>query len=224
MSAPYGRHYGLALVSVSLDALIRMAHKTRETLLVSLSAPEAEQALDDVLIERGFERAGLRPPRPPDSIARSDARFFDVDLLPPSLSIIREWAGYSDATAWGAALELAEGLPPAARMEMALPPALSVLARAISRRATVLGFAVREKPSHFVSVVFRQGRAMDVFTAVKDRVVTGPHGQAFPSTAEEARTHLHRWLTSYGVSTNAIEVVLGERDLPSAWRLAYLHS
>src|SRR5919106_790871 len=105
-----------------------MPHKTRETLLVSLSAPEAEQALDGVLVERGFERAELRPPRPPDSIARSDARFFDVDLLQPSLSIIREWTGYSDATAWGAALELAEGLPPAARMEMALPPGLSVLA------------------------------------------------------------------------------------------------
>jgi hypothetical protein len=200
-----------------------MAHKTRESLLVSLSAPEAEQALDGVLVERGFERAKLRPPRPPDSTARSDARFFDVDLLQPSLSVIREWIGYSDATAWGAALELAEGLPPAARMEMALPPALSVLARAISRRATVLGFAVRERPSHLVSVVFRQGRAMDVFTAVKDRVVVGPQGQIRPSAPQEVRTYLEQWLTPYNVSPVAIETVLGERDLPSAWRLAYVH-
>jgi hypothetical protein len=200
-----------------------MAHKTRESLLVSLSAPEAEQALDGVLVERGFERAKLRPPRPPDSTARSDARFFDVDLLQPSLSVIREWIGYSDATAWGAALELAEGLPPAARMEMALPPALSVLARAISRRATVLGFAVRERPSHLVSVVFRQGRALDVFTAVKDRVVVGPQGQIRPSAPQEVRTYLEQWLTPYNVSPVAIETVLGERDLPSAWRLAYVH-
>jgi hypothetical protein len=200
-----------------------MPHKTRETLLVSLSAPEAEQALYHVLVERGFEPAGLRPPRPPDSIARSDARFFDVDLLQPSLSIIREWTGYSVATAWGAALELAEGLPPAARMEMALPPALSVLARAISRRATVLGFAVREKPSHLVSVVFRQGRAMDVFTAVKDRVLVGPQGQIRPSAPQEAKTYLEQWLTPYNLSPLAIETVLGERDLPSAWRLAYVH-
>jgi hypothetical protein len=88
-----------------------MAAKAREALLVSLPAAAAEQALDDVLAERGFERAELPPPRPTDSIARSDARFFDVDLVEPTLSIVREWTGYSDATAWGAALELAEDVP-----------------------------------------------------------------------------------------------------------------
>jgi hypothetical protein len=177
-----------------------------------------------VLAERGFERAELPPPRPTDSIARSDARFFDVDLLQPTCSIVREWTGYSDATAWGAALELAEGLPPAARMEMALPPALSVLARALSRRAAVLGFAARAKPWHLVGVAFRDGRAVDVITAVKDRVVVGPHGQSRHSTSQEARTYLNQWLAPYSVSPMTIEIVLGERDLPSTWRLAYLHS
>ena len=119
---------------------------------------------------------------------------------------------------WGAALELAEGLPPAARMEMALPPALSVLARALSRRATVLGFATRDKPWHLVGVAFREGRASDVITAVKDRVVIGPHGQSRPSTRGDARTHLHEWLVPYGVSPTAIEIVLGDRDLASTWR------
>jgi hypothetical protein len=201
-----------------------MATDAREALLVSLAAAEAEQALDGVLAERGFERAELSPPGPTDSIARSDARFFDVDLLQPTLSIIREWADYSDATAWGAALELAGGLPSAARVEMALPPALSVLARALSRRVTVLGFAAREKPWHLVGVAFREGRATDVITAVKDRVVIGPHGQSRASTPREARTHLNQWLAPYSVNPVTIEVVLGDRDLPSMWRVAYLHN
>jgi hypothetical protein len=200
-----------------------MPQKAREALLVSLPASEAEQALDEVLAERGFERAELPAPPPGASIARSDARFFDVDILQPSVSIVREWTGYNDATAWGAALDLAEGLPPAARMEMALPPALSVLARALSRRATVLGFAVRQDRWHLVGVVFRQGRAADVFTAVKDRVVVGPHGQALRSTPQESRTRLDGWLTPYSVNPITIQVLLGERDLPSSWRLAYLH-
>jgi hypothetical protein len=201
-----------------------MAAKAREALLVPLPAAAAEQALDDVLAERGFERALLPPPRSNHSIARSDARFFDIDLVEPTLSILREWTGYSDATAWGAALELAEGLPPAARMEMALPPALSVLARAFSRRATVLGFAARAKPWHLVGVAFREGRAVDVITAVKDRVVVGPLGQSRHSTSQEARTYLNQWLVPYSVSPMTIEIVLGERDLPSTWRLAYLHA
>ena len=201
-----------------------MAPDAREALLVSLPVAETEQRLDDVLAERGFERAELPLPSSATPIARSDARFFDVNLLEPSLSIVREWTGYSDATAWGAALELAEGLPPAARMEMALPPALSVLARALSRRATVLGFATRDKPWHLVGVAFREGRASDVITAVKDRVVIGPHGQSRSSTRGDARTHLHEWLVPYGVSPTAIEIVLGDRDLASTWRLAYVHN
>ena len=191
---------------------------------MALPATETEQALDDVLADRGFGRAEMPPPRPTDSIARSDARFFDVDALQPMLSLVREWSGYSDATAWGSALELAEGLPPAARMEMALPPALSVLARALSRHAIVLGFAARPDPWHLVGVSFRGGRAVDVITAVKDRVIVGAHGQPRRSTPSETRIHLDQWLAPYEVSPVAIEVVLGERDLPSAWRVAYLHA
>jgi hypothetical protein len=39
-----------------------MATDAREALLVSLPAAETERALDDVLAERGFERAELPPP------------------------------------------------------------------------------------------------------------------------------------------------------------------
>jgi hypothetical protein len=184
---------------------------------------ESAQALDDVLAERGFERAELSPPVAPATVARSEARFFDVDALEPALSIVREWASYSDATPWGAALDLAEGLPAAARMEMALPPALSVLARALSRRATALGFASREKPWHLVVVAFRGGRAMDVFTAVKDSVVVGVGGRPQSSTPEEARARLDDWLAPYGVKANAIQIAVGERDLVSGWRFGYLH-
>jgi hypothetical protein len=201
-----------------------MATAPREALLVSLPAAETEQALDDVLSERGFERADLPPPRRGDSFERSATRFFDIDLVQPTLSIVREWMGYRDATAWGAALDLAEGLPAAARMEMALPPALSVLARALSRRTTVLGFAARDKPWHLVSVAFRGGRAIDVITAVKDCVVVGVSGQSHASSRDDARTHLDRWLGPYSVNPSVIELLLGERDLPAAWRLAYLHA
>lgn len=201
-----------------------MPTAAREAILVSLPATEAEHALDEVLAERGFERAELPPPRASGSIARSDARFFDIDLLQPTLSIVREWTGYSDATAWGAALELAKGLPPAARMEMALPPALSVLARALSRRATVLGFAARAKPWHLVGVAFRNGRATDIITMVKDHIVVGPDGHSRPSTPQEARTHLDQWLSPHGVSPATIETMLADRDLPSTWRVAYLHN
>jgi hypothetical protein len=201
-----------------------MATEAREALLVSLPAVEAEQALDGVLAERGFERAELRPPASSGSVARSDARFFDVDLIQPTLSLVREWAGYSDATPWGAALELSEGLPPATRMEMALPPALSVLGRALSRRVTVLGFAARQKPWHLVGVAFQKGRAVDIITAVKDRVVIGPHGEPRASTPGESRAHLTEWLGPYEVDRDTIELVLGERDLPSKWRLAYFHA
>lgn len=200
-----------------------MATRTREALLVALPVAETEQALDDVLAERGFERAELSPPVAPATVARSEARFFDVDALEPALSIVREWASYSDATPWGAALDLAEGLPPAARMEMALPPALSVLARALSRRATALGFASREKPWHLVAVSFRGGRAVDVFTAVKDRVVAGVGEQPQSSTPEEAHVRLGDWLAPYGVNAKAIEIVVGARDLVSGWRFRYLH-
>ena len=201
-----------------------MPAKTREALLIALPADEAELALDDVLAERGFERVRRPPPRPTASIARSETRFFDVDLLEPTLSIVREWNNYRDATSWGAALGLSEGLPPAARMEMALPPALSVLARALSRRAQVLGFSAREDPWHFVGVAFRDGRAFDVITAVKDRVMLGPHAQPRASTPQQARTHLDRWLTPYHVSPVAIEMVFGNHDLASTWRLAYFHA
>jgi hypothetical protein len=201
-----------------------MASAPTEALFVSLPTAETERALDDVLAERGFERAELPPPVPTTSIAQSEARFFDIDSLQPTFSIVREWTGYSDATAWGAALELAEGLPPAARMEMALPPALSVLARALSRRATVLGVATRPKPWHLVGVAFREGRAVDVITAVKDRVVIGAQGQARRAAPPEVRPYLDQWLAPYGVGTLAIEIVIGERDLPSTWRLAYLHA
>ena len=200
-----------------------MARGTREALLVALEAAETEQALDDVLAERGFERAELTPPRAPATVARSEARFFDVDALEPTLSIVREWPSYSDATPWGAALDLAEGLPASARMEMALPPALSVLGRALSRRATVLGFASREKPWHLVGVAFRGGRAIDVFTSVKNRVVVGAGGQPQPGTPEEARSRLVEWAAPHGGSAKAIEIVLGEHDLVSVWRFGYLH-
>jgi len=201
-----------------------MATKTREALIVALPAAEAERALDTVLEERGFARTDLTPPPPSEPVARSESRFFDVDLVQPSLSLIREWAGYSDATAWGAALELAEGLPPAARMEMALPPALSVLARALSRQSTVVGFAAREKPWHFVGVAFREARAADVITMVKDRIVVGPRGEPRSCSVAEARRHLQAWIAPYGVEPETIELLLGERALPGTWRVAYLNS
>jgi hypothetical protein len=201
-----------------------MATRTREALLVALPAGETERALDDVLAERGFARAEPTPPLPAAPTPRSEARFFDVDLVQPALTVIREWAGYSDATAWGAALELAEGLPPAARMEMALPPALSVLARALSRRVAVLGFAVRDKPRHFVGVAFRGGRAADVITMVKDRIASGATGEPGSCTPAEARVHLQGWLGQYGVDPATTELLLGGRDLPATWRVAYLHA
>src|ERR671915_2254170 len=166
-----------------------MATQAREALLVLLSDAETEEALDDVLSERGFERIQRQPPRRTGSIARSDARFFAIDQLQPELTLVREWTGYKDATTWGAALELADGLPPAARMEMALPPALSVLARALSRRTTVLGFATRDEPWHLVGVAFRGGKAADVITAIKDRVVIGPGAKPRESTPQRARMH-----------------------------------
>jgi hypothetical protein len=202
-----------------------MATETREALLVALPAAEAKQALDEVLAERGFERADLPPPlQRTEPIARSDERFFDVGPMQPTLSLVREWGGYSDVTPWGAALELAEGLPAAARMEMALPPALSVLARALSRHVTVLGFASREKPWHLVGVAFRGGRAVDVITAVKDRVVVGLQGQPQPATRHEAKMHLTQWLAPFAVDPSTIELLLGERHLPATWRVAYVHS
>ena len=199
-----------------------MATETREALLLALPAAEAERALDEVLIERGFERADLPSPLGRDEpIARSDERFFDVSPMKGTLTLVREWGGYSDVTPWGAALELAEGLPAAARMEMALPPALSVLARALSRRVTVVGFASREKPWHLVGVAFRAGRAVDVITAVKDRVVVGAQGQPQPATRQDAKLHLTQWLTPFAVEPPVIDVLLG--DLPASWRVAYVH-
>lgn len=199
-----------------------MATRTREALLVALPVAEAEQALDAVLSERRFERVTPAPALPVEPTMRSEARFFDVDLVQPALSVVREWNGYSDATAWGTALELAEGLPAAARMEMALPPALSVLARALSRRVTVIGFASREKPVHFVGVAFRGGRAADVITMVKDRIVIGVAGDPRPCTPAEARGHLQSWLAPYGVSPDTNDLLLGGRDLPATWRVAYV--
>jgi len=201
-----------------------MAPPTREALFVSLDASQAEQALDDVLAERGFERTDGSLPDPGVSVARSDTRFFDVAAVEPSLSVIREWSGYSDATPWGAALELAEGLPAAARMEMALPPALSILARALSRRTTVLGFAMREQPLHLVGVAFRDGRATDVITVVKDRIVVGTHGKPAAFSPHDARMRLTEWAAPHGVGPRAVELVLAESDLPATWRLVYLHS
>ena len=201
-----------------------MATATREALLLALPAADAERALDAVLAERGFERADLLPPLRKEPVARSDERFFDVDLVQPTLSMVREWAGYSDATTWGAALELAQGLPAASRMEMALPPALSVLARALSRRATVLGVAARERPGHLVGVAFRQGRAVDVITAVKDRIAIGPHGQPQAATPQAIKAHLIEWLAPYDVTAPTVELLVGERSLASAWRLTYLHA
>lgn len=200
-----------------------MATETRETLLVAMPVTETERALDEVLAERGFERTAASPLQPPETIARSEGRFFNVDLVRPDLSLVREWAGYSDATAWGSALDLAKGLPPAARLEMALPPALSVLARALSRRATVIGVAAREKPWHLVGVTFRQGRAVDVITVVKDRISIGPEGQPRTATRSEVTTHLIQWLAQYGVDGAVVDLVLGDRDLAARWSLAYLH-
>ena len=201
-----------------------MASATREALLLPLPAADAERALDAVLAERGFERSDRAPPPRKEPIARSEERFFDVDLVQPALSMVREWSAYSDATTWGAALELAEGLPAAARMEMALPPALSVLARALSRRTTALGFAARERPGHLVGVAFRHGRAADVITAVKDRIAIGPHGQPQKATSQELKSHLIQWLAPYDVTESTVELLLGERSLPARWLVAYLHS
>ena len=75
-----------------------MASATREALLLALPAADAERALDDVLAERGFERSHRAPPPRKEPIARSDERFFDIDLVQPALSMVREWAGYGDAT------------------------------------------------------------------------------------------------------------------------------
>lgn len=200
-----------------------MAPLTREALFVSLDVGQAEQALDDVLAERGFERTEGSLPDSGVSVARSDRRFFDVAAVEPSLSVIREWSGYSDATPWSAALELAEGLPPATRMEMALPPALSILARALSRRTTVLGFAMREQPLHLVGVAFRGGRATDVITVVKDRIVVGAQGKPATFSPHEARARLTEWAAPHSVGPRAVEVVLGESDLPATWRVVYLH-
>ena len=200
-----------------------MATETREALLVALTAAEAEGALDEVLAERGFERAPARPPQPPETVARSEARFFEIDLVQPALSMIREWAGYSDATAWGSALDLAKGLPAATRMELALPPALSVLARALSRRVTVIGIAARERPWHLVGVVFRQGRASDVITIVKDRIAVGADGQPRSATRSEAKEQLVHWLAQHSVDGVTADVVLGERDLPAMCRVAYVN-
>jgi hypothetical protein len=201
-----------------------MATQAREAIFLQLSIAEAEEALDDVLAERGFERRERQPPRRTGTVARSEARFFAIDQLEPSLTLVREWTGYKDATTWGAALELAEGLPPAARMEMALPPALSVLARALSRRTTVLGFATRDEPWHFVGVAFRGGRAVDVITAIKDRVVIGPGGKPRESTPQRARIHVDQWLVPYSVDSIAMEVVFDDRELPAHWRIGYVHS
>jgi hypothetical protein len=200
-----------------------MATPTREALLLPLPAGDTERALDTVLAERGFARANREPPRGSEPVARSERRFFAVDPAQPGLSLIREWSGYSDATAWGAALELAEGLPAASRMEMALPPALAVLARALSRRTTVVGIASRERPWHLVAVAFREGRAADVITIVKDRVVVGAHGQPQSASRDEARAQLVEWLARYDVAADTIPLLLGERDLPTQWRVAYLH-
>ena len=200
-----------------------MAPPTREALFVSLDAGQAEQTLDDVLAERGFERTEGSPPDSDVAVARSDTRFFEVAGVEPSLSVIREWSGYSDATPWGAALELAEGLPAATRMEMALPPALSVLARALSRRTTVLGFAMREQPLHLVGVAFRAGRATDVITVVKDRIVVGAQGNPAAFSPQDAKARLTEWAVSHAVAPQAVEMVLGESDLPATWRLVYLH-
>jgi hypothetical protein len=199
-----------------------MATQVREALFVLLSDIGAEEALDDVLSERGFERTHRHPPRRAGSIARSEARFFAVDELQPELSLVREWTGYKDATLWGAALELAEGLPAAARMEMALPPALSVLARALSRRTTVLGFATRDDPWHLVGVAFRGGKAIDVITAIKDRIVIGPGAKPRESTPQRARIHFAQWLTPYRLDSIATEIAFGDRELPSNWRIAYV--
>jgi hypothetical protein len=197
--------------------------QTREGLFLPVTAVEAEDVLNDMLAERGFARAKLPPPRRTGSIARSQVRFFDIDQLQPTLSLVREWTGYKDATAWGAALQLAEGLPPAARMEMALPPALSVLGRALSKRVPVLGFASRDEPWHLVGVAFRGGRAIDVITAIKDRVVIGPRAEPRESTPQRARMHLAQWLSPYGVDSTAIEIVFGDRHVPASWPLAYVH-
>jgi hypothetical protein len=200
-----------------------MATPTREALLLPLSAADTERALDTVLAERGFARANREPPGGSEPVARSEQRFFAVDLAQPGLSLIREWSGYSDATSWGAALELAEGLPAASRMEMALPPASAVLARALSRQTTVVGIASREKPWHVVAVAFRQGRAADVITIVKDRIVVGAQGQPRSATSDDAKAKLVYWLAHYDVAADTVPVLLGERDLPAQWLVAYVH-
>src|SRR5687768_1226718 len=92
------------------STLPAVATHTREVVLLPLPAVQAEQALDSVLAERGFGRAELPAPESRQPVARSEQRFFAVEETQPGMSIVREWSRYSDATAWGAALELAEGL------------------------------------------------------------------------------------------------------------------
>jgi hypothetical protein len=191
--------------------------------LLPLPAVQAEEALDSVLAERGFGRGELPAPESRQPVARSEQRFFAVEETQPGMSIVREWSGYSDATAWGAALELAEGLPAASRMEMALPPSLAVLARALSRRTTVVGIASREKPWHLVGVAFRDGRAVDVITVVKDRIVVGARGEPRNASRDDARAHVVQWLARYDVAQQTADLLLGERDLPARWSATYLH-
>lgn len=200
-----------------------MSERVQEYLLLPEPRSAALTRLDKVLSERGFRRASFAPPSASKPIARAEARVFDVHDCGDTVTLIREWNAYRDNVSWKAALELAQGLPPAARMETALPPALSILARALSRDGVAVGLATRTAPRQIVAVAFRRGRAADILTMADARIAVGATASPTPVTDDDARTELERWLSSHVSANDVVSVLTGERDLPSAWDVAYLH-
>jgi hypothetical protein len=63
-----------------------------------------------------------------------------------------------------------------------------------------------------------------VITIVKDRMVVGAQGQPRSASRDETRAQLVEWLAHYDVATDTVALLLGERDLPVQWRVAYLHA
>jgi hypothetical protein len=200
-----------------------MSNVVRETLLVPQTLASATRALDNALSDRGFDKVELPQPAANEGIARAEKRFFEVSACGETVTAIREWMGYQDATPWSAAIELSEGLPAATRMELALPPGLSILARALSRSGVAVGAAARSSPVQIVVVVFRGGRASDVFTYADGRVMSDASSSPRPMSATEARSALADFLRSASIDATATDLIFPGDDLPSTWPHTYLH-